>query len=59
MWDEGAHIYGIPGVYNNFPSRRIEIGKEMEKWGMEKILVFSFGVWLGVEKWRNEKLFCL
>ena len=19
MWEEGAHIYGTPGVYNNFP----------------------------------------
>ena len=21
MWEEGAHIYGTPGVHNNFPFR--------------------------------------
>ena len=22
MWEEGAHIYGISGVHNNFPLKR-------------------------------------
>ena len=24
MWEEGARIYGTPGVYNNFPDLRLE-----------------------------------
>ena len=26
MWEEGARIYGTPGVYNNFPPKTILIG---------------------------------
>ena len=25
MWEEGVHIYGIPGVQNNFPLKTIII----------------------------------
>lgn len=32
---------------------------ENEKVGGQKILVFSHGVWLEVEKWRDEKKNCL
>ena len=24
MWEEGAHIYGTPGVHNNFPLKTVQ-----------------------------------
>ena len=31
----------------------------MEKWEDEQILIFSHGISLGLEKWRDRKLSCL
>ena len=32
MWEEGARIYGTPGVHNNFPSQRAREGGWWDKY---------------------------
>ena len=57
MWEEGARIYGTPGVHNNFPLSIKKFKNTSFDWGFPSILgfFFSFNYYIIVflNRWRS------